>query len=89
MEHYFRKPSILSLVNSTEEIVVIVVVFVFFGYQYFASFYRASAREVKRLGASELASKCRLPILIPCICIVRRFDASVVAVFASLRILDW
>ena len=32
--------------------IVIVAVVVFCGYQYFAAFYRASAREVKRLGLS-------------------------------------
>ncbi|KAF8183977.1 ABC protein [Pholiota molesta] len=37
------------LITVVEHYFIIVVVFVFFGYQYFASYYRASAREVKRL----------------------------------------
>ncbi|KJA26268.1 hypothetical protein HYPSUDRAFT_36540 [Hypholoma sublateritium FD-334 SS-4] len=39
------------LITVVEHYFIIVVVFVFFGYQYFASYYRASAREVKRLDA--------------------------------------
>ncbi|KAF9484380.1 ABC protein [Pholiota conissans] len=37
------------IITVVEHYFLIVVVFVFFGYQYFAAFYRASAREVKRL----------------------------------------
>ena len=38
-------------------LIVIVAVAITFGYQYFAVFYRASAREVKRLGEYFMSTK--------------------------------
>lgn len=55
LEHYFRERVLLiHTLTSTELsiILVIAVVFIAVGYQYFAAFYRESARELKRLGKS-------------------------------------
>lgn len=52
VEHFFSMAFryLISLTQTKQKTVVIVVVVVFLGYQHFQSFYRASAREVKRLG---------------------------------------
>lgn len=51
VEHYFSKSnSYLNYLISTPRFLVIVALVISLGYQYFAAFYRASAREMKRLG---------------------------------------
>lgn len=54
IEHYFRKYTHFDFVeyinNDTSFYIVIIGVIIICGYQYFAAYYRASAREVKRLG---------------------------------------
>lgn len=53
LEPYFREFLFALLFQQCSNLfaLVIAVVVIAFGYQYFASFYRASAREVKRLDA--------------------------------------
>lgn len=51
LEHYFSKcPRYMGKEHSNEVVQVLAVVLIGFGYSYFFSFYRTSARELKRLG---------------------------------------
>lgn len=50
LEHYFSTSLLNLSLTVTKTLLVIVALVVFLGYTYFAKFYRASARELKRLG---------------------------------------
>lgn len=52
LEHYFSKhqPVMDKILTNHAILSVIIAVVLFFGYSYFAQFYRSSARELKRLG---------------------------------------
>jgi ATP-binding cassette subfamily C (CFTR/MRP) protein 1 len=66
-------------------LIVIVAVVIGLGYQYFAAFYRASAREVKRLGVYYTSTKMSLEFLRPFF----RFDAAIPLILSSFRIANW